>query len=138
LSPPTFADTSFYIALARPQDAWHRAARQLLDVAEQRDPLHTTALVVAEVVAMVGPFEGGKAAMAVYDALNREGVVHFPRPNDYDAAMRIVLRFDGKLSLCDALTLHTMELYGATDLLSFDKDFDGKGVNRLASPPRRG
>lgn len=130
---PTFVDASFYIALARPADPWHRAAVALLDTLDQRGPLHTTALVLAEVIAMVGAHEGGKAAQVTYDGIQEAGVVHYPGPLDLDTSMRIVLRFDGRLSLCDALTLHLMQREGASDLLSFDKDFDGKGINRLGA-----
>lgn len=134
---PTFADTSYFVALMRPKDPWHPAAVQLLELAEARAPLHTTALVLAEVVAQVGSFQGGKAAVEAYQAIVDECVLHLPTMPDLDASMRTVLKFDGKVSLCDAYTLLAMTSAGARDVLSFDKDFDGKGVHRLSASPGR-
>ena len=134
---PTFADASFYIGIADPKDQWHRAATDLLHFAQARSPLHTHALALAEVIALVGAVRGGKGARLAYESIRDACVLHLPTLDDLDESMRIVVRHDGALSLSDALTLHLMAREGARQVLSFDKDFDGKGVVRVHAPPRR-
>lgn len=133
---PLFADASYYIALMRPSDQWHRAALHLMETAEDRGPLHTTVLVLAEVLAQVGAAQGGKAAQRAYEAIVDDGVIHYPDAAAVHESMGLVVRYDGRLSLADAVTLHLMERAGARELLSFDRDFDGKGVQRLHGPRR--
>ncbi|HLE46698.1 MAG TPA: PIN domain-containing protein [Candidatus Thermoplasmatota archaeon] len=132
---PLFGDASFFIALADPKDRWHDSAVRLLPWAEGRKPLHVHALVLAEVVAVIGSAKGGKAARAAYDALRTDARVHLPSISDLDDSMELVVRFDGRLSLSDALSLELMGRLGVREILSFDADFDGKGVTRRISPP---
>lgn len=131
-----FADTTFFVALMDEDDRWHEAAKALLRFAEKRTPLHVHALAVGEVVAVVGSHQGGKAAREAYTMLKDTTHVHVPTVEDLDAAMEHVLRYDGTLSLSDALYLHLMAREGARQIISFDRDFDGKGVERVTAPPR--
>lgn len=128
---PLFADASYFIALTDPEDQWHAGARRLVRVAERRAPLETHALVVGEVVAVVGSSAGGKAARQAYEGMRDNAIVHVPALDDLDEAMHDVVRYDGTLSLSDTLSLHLMRRRGIRDILSFDRDFDGKGVRRL-------
>lgn len=135
---PVFADTTFFVALMDDEDRWHAAAKALLPYAQKRLPLHVHALAVGEVVAIVGSHHGGKAARQAYAMLKDTTTIHAPSVDDLDAAMEHVLRYDGTLSLSDALYLHLMAREGASHILSFDADFDGKGVERVSAPPPRG
>lgn len=132
---PAFADATFLVALMDPDDQWHDQARALLPFAKRNVPLHTHALGVAEVIAIVGGRLGGKVAREAYARLRDTTEIHLPSLEDLDEAMTHVVRYDGTLSLSDALALHVMRREGIGDILSFDKDFDGKDVNRVHQPP---
>lgn len=133
-----FADTTFFVALMDDQDQWHKKAAALLDYAEKRMPLHVHALAVGEVIAIIGSHRGGKAAREAYAMLKDTTQIHTPSIEDLDAGMEHVLRYDGTLSLSDALYLHFMERDGVKSIISFDDDFDGKGVERVSQPPDLG
>lgn len=126
-----FLDASYIVALADPRDPWHAPAVALQKTVSRRMPAHTHALVVAEAVAIVGSAAGGKAARTVYDTLMDDTTCHFPNQAELDEAMRLVLKFDGGLSLADALSLVLMDTHDIPAIASFDRDFDGKGVQRL-------
>lgn len=130
-----FVDASYFIALADPKDRWHEAATGLLPYAEARHPLHTHALVLAEVVAVVGSARGGKAARVAYDGIRDGTRLHLPDLPSLDESIGLVVRFDGGLSLSDALSIEIMRREGIGKILSFDEDFDGKGVRRVSAAP---
>jgi predicted nucleic acid-binding protein len=46
-----------------------------------------------------------------------------------------VVRFDGALSLCDALFVQPMARQDGSAILSFDSDFDKAGLRRLPPLP---
>ncbi len=116
-------------------DHWHDRAVALVPFVERHGPVATHALVVAEVVALLGARGGGKAARTGCAMIHDAARVRVPTAVDLDAAMDIVVRYDGGLSLCDALSLHYVADEDVRDILSFDADFDGKGVRRVCEPP---
>jgi predicted nucleic acid-binding protein len=132
-----FADTTFFVALMDADDQWHEQATALIEWAEKRAPLHVHALAVGEVIAIVGTHRGGKAARQAYAMLKDTTEIHLPSASDLDAAMDLVLKYDGTLSLSDALYLRFMAATDAKQIISFDRDFDGKGVERVTKPPTR-
>ena len=134
----TFADTTYLVALMDDEDQWHPKALALLDWAEKRAPLHVHALTVGETIAIVGSHMGGKVARDAYVMLKDTTIIHLPTMEDLDASMDLVLKYDGTLSLSDALSLHLMRAQDGSEILSFDKDFDGKGVARVHEPPPPG
>ena len=135
---PIFADPTFFVALMDEDDRWHDEAKALLGFAEKRMPLHVHALAMGEVIAILGSHHGGKAARNAYAMLKDTTFIHAPAVEDLDEAMDHVLRYDGTLSLSDALYLHLMAREDAKHIISFDEDFDGKGVERVMAPPDRG
>ncbi|HEX9815774.1 MAG TPA: PIN domain-containing protein [Candidatus Thermoplasmatota archaeon] len=130
-----FLDASFFIALADPKDQWHAAAVGLLPRVKRNRPWHTHALVVAEVVAVIGSALGGKAARTAYHSMRDEATVHVPALDDLDESMGLVVQYDGGLSLSDAWSLRLMRLHKVSSIVSFDSDFDGKGVERMGAKP---
>ncbi|MFA5860806.1 MAG: type II toxin-antitoxin system VapC family toxin [Candidatus Thermoplasmatota archaeon] len=133
-----FADTTFFVALMDEDDQWHEQAQALLAFAEKWSPLQVHALAVGEVIAIIGSHKGGKAARQAYAMLKDTVQIHVPTIDDLDAAMEHVLRYDGTLSLSDALYLHMMKLAEAKQIISFDDDFDGKCIERISDPPNMG
>lgn len=126
-----FIDASFAIALADPKDQWHAAAKRALPAVRKAGALHTHVLAVAEVVAVIASAHGGTRARDAFEAMVDDHVVHYPTPEDVQASMRRVVRFDGALSLSDAYALQVMEAHGLRAIASFDAGFDGKGVVRI-------
>ncbi len=128
-----FLDASFFVALADPKDQWHAAAVALLPKVKKNRPWHTHALVVAEVVAVIGSARGGKAARTVYASMRDETIIHAPVLDDLDEGMGLVVRYDGTLSLSDAWSLGLMGIHKIASIVSFDSGFDGKGIARVGA-----
>ena len=130
----THVDASWLIALANQRDQWHAQAKALVPYLAARRPFHIHALAVGEVIAAVGSAGGGKAAMQAYHTIRDNAVVHCPDREGMDAAMQVVLKHDGTVSLSDALFVVLM---GKDDeIVSFDADFDKAGVKRVGAPPK--
>ena len=60
-----FADSSYFIALARDKDRWHKDALRISE--KVRDAMIISELVISESITMVGSFEGGKAGKILYE-----------------------------------------------------------------------
>lgn len=125
-----FLDASYIIGLLDSKDQWHAAAVGLQRSLGKARPT-THSLVVAEAVSVVGPRRGGKLAKQVYDTLWEACDVVEPTRSDLDEAMGTVVKFDGGLSLSDALAVVVAKKKRLRAIVSFDSDFDGKGVPRL-------
>ena len=125
-----FADSSYFIAIADKKDQWHERARELSKKAQN---MIATELVLSESVTAVGARGGGKAGMALYEYVSDNCQVTFADKEMLDRAMKTYLKYDGTLSLADAVSLVVMEDYDIKNILSFDSDFDkAKGITRLA------
>ncbi len=60
-----FADSSYFIALTREKDRWHKDA---LRISERiKESMIISELVISESITMVGSFEGGKAGKTLYE-----------------------------------------------------------------------
>lgn len=124
-------DASFVIALLDPKDQWHKAAKAAWPMVA-KDPVrlvHT--FTIMESVNTVAPRRGGKLAQIVYDTLWDECQVVEPDRRMLDDAMDVVLRFDGGLSLSDALSVHVVQSRRLKAIVSFDRDFDAAGIARV-------
>lgn len=131
---PTFADASYYVALMDPKDRFHEDAVALLAYADSRSPLHIHALALGEVIAVIGSSKGGKAARQAYLGIRDTATILAPVVEDLDEAMSHVVRYDGELSLSEALFLHCMAREEGSEILSFDAGFDRPGVRRISKP----
>ena len=60
-----FADSSFFIAIARENDRWHKDALKLAD--KMKEPLLISELILSESITMLGSFQGGKAGKTLYE-----------------------------------------------------------------------
>jgi predicted nucleic acid-binding protein len=128
-----FVDASFLVALLDERDQWHRAAKRAAPRLLRRRPWITHALALGEVIAIIGSRAGGRAARDAYDTIRDTMDIWIPTLADLDAAMPHVVRFDGALSLSDALFVQSMAGSDGDAILSFDSDFDKAGLRRL--PP---
>ncbi|MFZ3168138.1 MAG: PIN domain-containing protein [Candidatus Methanoperedens sp.] len=125
-----FADSSYFIAIAREKDRWHEDA---LRVSEKiRESLLISELVISESITMVGSFEGGKAGKILYEYFIDNCRVEFINEEMMGKAVDTFLKYDGSISLADASSIEIMKKHGIKKIISFDSDFDKvKEIDRL-------
>lgn len=128
-----FGDSSFFIALVDRKDQWHRAAKALLPVLAGETILISD-LIIAESVTIIGRRSGGKAGEQLYhyfmDNCERVGTDE----KMLNGSMQVFLRYDGTLSVSDAVSVFIMKREKINRIISFDADFDKVGgIVRLHS-----
>ena len=125
-----FADSSYFIAIARGKDRWHKDA---LRVAERNnETLLISDLIVSESVTLVGALEGGKAGKILYEYFVDNCKIAFIDNDLLESSMQIFLMYDGTISLADAASVVIMHEHGIDKIISFDSDFDKvSGINRI-------
>lgn len=126
----TFLDASYLVALGHSRDQWHDAAVVISRRLARTRDIQIHVLALGETIALVGRLLGGRAARVMYDAVLDQAALRIPTAEELDAAMQLVVKHDGKLSLSDALFVHYMKAGDA--IASFDADFDRAGVKRIA------
>ena len=125
-----FADSSYFIAIVREKDRWHKDA---LRVSEKiRDSLLISELVISESITMVGSFEGGKAGKTLYEYFIDNCRIEVINEEMMEKSGNAFLKYDGSISLADASSIEIMKKYGIKKIISFDSDFDKvKEIDRL-------
>ena len=122
---PVVVDATHFISLVNKADRHHRRAKQNQERLGEKRKLYTTLLVLGEVSAVLGPSLGGKLTKRILDGIRTDVSVLHPGPPELDDAMGLFLKYDGKLSLSDALLLVYAQRLDAA-VLSYDADFEGK------------
>lgn len=117
-----FADSSYFIALAREKDRWHNDA---LRVAEKnKDSFLISDLIINESITLVGSLEGGKAGKLLYEYFMDSCEIEFMDKDVLSRGMEVFLKYDGSISLADAVSVEIMKEHGVKKIISFDGDFD--------------
>lgn len=125
-----FADSSYFIALAREKDRWHKDALKLAE--KINDTLLVSDLVISESVTMVGSLEGGKAGKLLYEYFIDNCKIEFIYSEMLAKGMETFLKYDGSISLADAVSVEMMKENRIKKIISFDGDFDKvKEIERL-------
>lgn len=134
--PPTvFADTFYWLALARPRDPWHAATRRWA-TANPTVRIVTTDEVLTEFLnALCGSGPAGRAyaAATVHDVRNDPNVdvLHETRA-DFDAALALYeARPDKGYSLTDCRSMLALRALGMTEVLTNDQHFTQEGFTIL-------
>jgi predicted nucleic acid-binding protein len=135
MPPAVFADTFYWLALARPRDAWHAAARRWA-TANTSTTLVTTDEVLAEflnALAGAGPAARAYGAATVHDIRNDPQAVVLPQTRaDFDAALALYeARPDKGYSLTDCRSMLALRSLGLTEVLSNDHHFTQEGFTIL-------
>jgi predicted nucleic acid-binding protein len=134
--PPTvFADTFYWLALARPRDAWHAAARRWA-AANASTTLVTTDEVLTEflnALASAGPAVRAYAAATVHDIRSDPQTVVLPQTRaDFDAALALYeARPDKGYSLTDCRSMVALRAQGYSEVLTNDRHFTQEGFTIL-------
>ncbi len=134
--PPTvFADTFYWLALARPRDPWHAAASRWAG-ANASTRIVTTDEVVTEflnALAGAGPAGRAYAAATVHDIRNDPDVDVLPQTRaDFDAALALYeARPDKGYSLTDCRSMVALRALGVSEVLTNDRHFTQEGFTIL-------
>ena len=125
-----FADSSYFIGIAREKDRWHKDA---LRVAERNnEALLISDLIISESVTLVGSLEGGKAGKILYEYFVDNCKIAFIDSDLLENAMQTFLMYDGTLSLADEASVEIMHEHEIDKIVSFDRDFDKvNGIKRI-------
>lgn len=125
-----FLDSSFFVALLCVKDRWHLRAKDLVRTLPKRKV--TSDFVVSESVTVVGALGGGKAGAKLYNFVMDNCEVVFVDRELLEKAIATYLKYDGTLSLADAVAVEIMRGRGIRKICSFDTDFDKvPGISRI-------
>jgi uncharacterized protein len=140
-----FADTSWWVAWALPDDAHHQEALAVVGVLGDQGRVLTSNLVVGETWTFLRRRDGHRSALAFLDAvaaLQGAGrlTVHSVSPSEEAAAWRWLRRHDERAySFVDATSFQVMRQRRLLEALAFDGDFSAAGFvevrARLGSGP---
>ena len=130
-----FADTAYWVAMARPRDQWRAVARNAL---RQLGPINivTTDEVLTEFLASVSSGEPDvrlRAVRSVRALQNdpRVRVVPQSRESFSKALDRYEARSDKSYSLQDCASMNVMEACSITEILTSDRHFEQEGFTVL-------
>jgi uncharacterized protein len=127
-------DSSFFIALVDRKDQWHAAGKALLPLLAEETILISD-LIVAESVTIIGRRSGGKAGEQLYHYFMDNCDLVFTDEKMLNGGMQVFLRFDGTLSVSDAVSVFIMKKRSIDRICSFDSDFDKvEGIVRVHKP----
>lgn len=125
-----FADSSFFIGIAREKDRWHKDALRIAE--RNNETLLISDLIISESVTMVGSLEVGKAGKILYEYFVDNCKIVFTDTDLLEYAMETFLMYDGTISLADAMSVEIMHEYEIDRIVSFDTDFDKVNeINRI-------
>ena len=124
-------DSSFFIALADRQDQWHEEGKNLLP-SIVGETMVISDLILSESVTIIGRRSGGKAGERLYHYFIDNCEIVFADEQILKRGMAVFLRYDGTLSVSDAVSVAVMDTKNINRIFSFDSDFDKvDGIVRL-------
>jgi predicted nucleic acid-binding protein len=134
--PPTvFADTFYWLAVARPRDPWHVPVMRWA-TANRGTRIVTTDEVLTEflnALSGTGPTGRSYAAATVHDVRSDPQLDVLPQSRaDFDAALALFeARPDKGYSLTDCRSMLALRDHGLTDVLTNDHHFTQEGFTIL-------
>lgn len=117
-----FVDSSYFIALMREEDRWHDDAVGVSG--KINDTYLVSDLIISESVTMVSSHEVGKAGKLLYEYFIDNCKIEFMDSVILSRGMEILLKYDGSISLADAVSVEIMNKHRIKKIISFDSDFD--------------
>lgn len=137
--PTVFADTFYWLALARPRDRWHAAVKRWAK-ANASTRIVTTDEVLTEflnALAGAGPAGRAYAAATLHDIRNDPNVNVLPQTRaDFDTSLTLYeARPDKGYSLTDCRSMLAMRALGLSEVVSNDHHFTQEGFTILFPGP---
>jgi predicted nucleic acid-binding protein len=125
-----FADSNFFIGLLDKKDKWHDQALALSEIINEE--MMVSDLVISESVTLAGSRSGGKAGQKLYEFFVDNCHIEYVEEDILREGMEVFLRYDGKLSIPDSVSVVLMRRKGISRIASFDSDFDRvDGIRRV-------
>jgi predicted nucleic acid-binding protein len=125
--PAVFADTLYWLALARPRDPWHAAATHWAGTHATTKIITTDEVLTEFLNAMssAGPIGRAYAAATIHDIRTDPNVDVLPQTRgDFDAALALYeARPDKEYSLTDCRSMNAMRALGILEVLTNDHHF---------------
>jgi len=127
-----FVDSCFYIAIADKKDQWHKKAKNLTKYIENKEVIISD-FIISEVLTEIGKRGGGKKVHQLFEYFIDNCEITYVNPDLLVESESLFLKYDGTLSLADAVSATIMREKGIWDIISFDSDFDKvEGINRIS------
>ncbi len=131
-----FADTSYYLALLNPRDAWYQRA---CDLSRQLDAdIVVTDYVLLELGNAFSPVLLRQRLRPMIESLRSDSAVECVPANEelFERGLELFgQRPDKEWSLTDCLSFVVMQDYGLTDALTTDNHFEQAGFRALLRLP---
>ena len=118
-----FVDSSYFIAIADKRDQWHTNALKLRGEVEH-EAIMISSFIISEVMTEIGGRKGGKVAYVLYHYFIDNCQIVYPDEPFFQNATQVFLKFDGTLSMTDAISIICMREHEVYRIVSFDSDFD--------------
>lgn len=126
-----FIDSSYLIGLANDNDQYHRKAVELVKEV-MNNKLIITTLHISETITGIGSISGGKVSNEILEYILDNFIIIDGNLKLCIESRDTYLKYDGTLSLADAVAITVMEKNNIHEIVSFDKDFDNKkGIVRI-------
>jgi uncharacterized protein len=130
-----FADTSFYIAIVNPDDAWHNAA--LASGNTYSGTVYTTEYIILELGNYLSKTIHRSFLLEIVTELRNDPktIIIPSSPSLFEDGLRLYAhRLDKQWSLTDCISFSLMEKLGMTEALAFDHHFEQAGFHVLTTP----
>ncbi|MEE9151934.1 MAG: PIN domain-containing protein [Thermoplasmata archaeon] len=123
-------DSSFFIGLVDKKDQWHKKAIRVLE--KINEEMIVSDLIISESVTSIGNRSGGKAGKKLYEFFVDNCQIVYVDEVLLKEGMNIFLKYDGKLSVADSVSVAIMKKRKISRIASFDSDFDKvRGIKRV-------
>ena len=127
-----FADTSYYLALLNPRDAWHQRA---CDLSRQLDAdVVVTDYILLELGNALSPIPLRQRLRPTIESLRSDPSIECVPANEelFEHGLELFnQRLDKEWSLTDGISFVVMRDYGLTDALATDHHFEQAGFQVL-------
>ena len=120
-----FVDSSYLIGLANDNDQHHKRAIELAETVE-KNKLMITTLHLSETITGIGSISGGKVSNEILEYILDNYIIVDGNLKLCIDSRDTYLKYDGTLSLADAVAITVMKKNNIYEIVSFDRDFDGK------------
>jgi uncharacterized protein len=129
---PVFADTSYYLALLNPADAYHDAAVRCSQTV--RSPILLTEFIIVELGNSLSRVQNRELFLKLVASLRDDpNTTIVPASSDLiESGLRLFsARNDKDWSLTDCVSFVVMEQYSVTEALTSDRHFEQAGFRTL-------